>query len=99
MLAIANWLSVCLMFALANRHSFLLFAIVMAVVIAALMGLHGQTKLASEWVWLDIVGEGGTAVLIFSWLMWVARSRPGGRVTLLLLSGLVCVFLAMWTDA
>lgn len=70
-----------------------------ALLITFAMAWHGSSKTGAQWVWLDIVGEGGTAVLIFSWLNWVLRSRPGGRVTLLLCWGLSLVFLAIWTDA
>lgn len=83
-----------------SRYPFLLVPVAAtALLIALAMGWHGNVKPYQEWVWLDIVGEGGTAVLIFSWLSWVIRSRPGGRVTSLLCWGLSLVFLAMWTDA
>lgn len=95
---IANWLQVSPMYGTLLRHPFLCLALTAAMLISALMVGHGEAKPASEWVWLDIVGEGGTAILIFSWLVWVARSRPGGRVTRSLLAGLISVFLAMWTD-
>ena len=77
----------------------LLPVVLAALLILFAMAWHGSGKTSTQWVWLDILGEGGTAILIFSWLNWVLRSRPGGRVTRFLCWGLSLVFLAMWTDA
>lgn len=81
------------------RYPWLLLPTLLAAsAILLLMSWHGSAKPVQDWAWLDIVGEGGTALLILCWLSWVARSRPGGRVTALLLLGLSFVFLAMWAD-
>ncbi|GFM75468.1 GGDEF domain-containing protein [Pseudomonas cichorii] len=72
--------------------------------VAANMGLlaflaFGDIKYVSEWKWLDIIGEGGSAVLALIWLFLVFKSRPAGRVTNYLSVGLSCVFFSWWIDA
>lgn len=60
--------------------------------------LLGSAKPPGEWRWLDLVGEGGTALMAAWWMRIVLASRPAGRVTLLLALGLACVALGMWAD-
>lgn len=38
--------------------------------------------------WLDVTGEGGTALMVLIWIFFVLISRPAGRVTNLLIVGL-----------
>ena len=59
----------------------------------------GDLKPAAQWVWLDILGEGGSALLCLVWLGLVLKSRPAGRVTNFLALGLGLVFLSWWVDA
>lgn len=59
----------------------------------------GDLKPASQWVWLDILGEGGSALLCLVWLGLVLKSRPAGRVTNFLALGLGLVFFSWWVDA
>jgi diguanylate cyclase (GGDEF)-like protein len=59
----------------------------------------GQARPPAEWRLLDIVGEGGTALLAAGWLWIVLGSRPAGRVTLLLALGLTALALGAWADA
>lgn len=72
--------------------------------IAANAGLQiylatGQLKAWAEINWMDVAGEGGSAVLALAWLIMLLRSRPAGRVTRLLALGLCCVFFSWWMDA
>lgn len=67
--------------------------------IALLFALLGSPRAAAEWRWLDLVGEGGTALMAAYWMHIVLGSRPAGRVTLLLALGLAGVALGMWADA
>lgn len=53
----------------------------------------------AEWVWLDILGEGGSALLPLAWLVLILKSRPAGWVSSLLALGLGCVFFSWWVDA
>lgn len=58
----------------------------------------GDIKTTSEWNWLDIVGEGGLALLALIWLLLILHSRPAGRVTQFLSLGLSAVFIAGFQD-
>ncbi|MCC2970744.1 GGDEF domain-containing protein [Massilia sp. IC2-476] len=52
----------------------------------------------AQWNWMDIAGEGGTALLAALWCLIVLGSRPDGRVTRLLAGGLACIMLGSWAD-
>jgi len=52
----------------------------------------------AQWNWMDIAGEGGTALLAAVWCLIVLNSRPDGRVTRLLAGGLACIMLGSWAD-
>lgn len=58
----------------------------------------GQIKTWAEINWMDVAGEGGSAVLALTWLIMLLHSRPAGRVTRLLALGLACVFFSWWMD-
>lgn len=58
----------------------------------------GQIKPWAEINWMDVAGEGGSAVLALAWLIMLLHSRPAGRVTRLLALGLACVFFSWWMD-
>lgn len=60
--------------------------------------LVGTPKTWDEVDWLDVVGEGGTAIALAVWMILILGSRPNGRVTDLLTLGLGFMFLAMWQD-
>lgn len=63
-----------------------------------LYGSLGQAKPMALWNWMDIVGEGGTALMSALWALLILGSRPGGRVTLLLAGGLSAIMLGAWVD-
>ncbi len=48
--------------------------------------------------WIDVIGEGGSALALAVWMVLILGSRPAGRVTDLLTLGLGFMFLAMWQD-
>ncbi|MCQ2028470.1 GGDEF domain-containing protein [Stutzerimonas zhaodongensis] len=58
----------------------------------------GEIKTWAEINWMDVAGEGGSAVLSLVWLIMLLHSRPAGRVTRLLALGLSCVFFSWWMD-
>ncbi len=58
----------------------------------------GALKPFAQWQWLDVVQEGGTALLAATWCLLVLASRPEGRVTRLLACGLACIMLGSWAD-
>ncbi|WP_349741415.1 GGDEF domain-containing protein [Roseateles cavernae] len=68
---------------------------------AALLWLYaqqGQARPLAQWVWLDIVGEGGMALMVGVWLVYVRASRPAGPVTSLLCLGLAGMLLGGFVD-
>lgn len=81
-------------------HRLKLVALLLAANAALLLHLGaGDLKPMGDWVWLDILGEGGSALLCLVWLGLVLKSRPAGRVTNFLALGLGLVFLSWWVDA
>lgn len=64
----------------------------------AVYGSLGEAKAMAEWKWMDIVGEGGTAVMSALWTVLILGSRPSGRVTHLLAGGLAAIMLGAWVD-
>lgn len=84
---------------LLKLHRLKLAALLLAANLGLLLHLAaGDLKPLAEWVWLDILGEGGSALLALVWLGLVLKSRPAGRVTNLLALGLGCVFFSWWVD-
>ncbi|SIS43513.1 diguanylate cyclase (GGDEF) domain-containing protein [Thalassolituus maritimus] len=70
----------------------------MALLLTGLSAGLGAPKGMAAIDWVDVVGEGSTALALVVWLLMVLRSRPAGRVTNLLTLGLGFMFLAMWQD-
>ncbi|MGF0238820.1 GGDEF domain-containing protein [Rhodococcus sp. IEGM1300] len=88
------------MFSVLKPHRWKLFSLLLAANLGLLLYLAcGELKSISEWVWLDIVGEGGTALLVLLWLGLVLKSRPAGRVTNYLALGLSFIFFSWWIDS
>ncbi len=58
----------------------------------------GDTKHWGVINWLDVISEGGAALLALVWLLLILQSRPAGRVTQWLSLGLSCIFLAGFQD-
>jgi len=81
------------MFSVLKPHRWKLALLLIAANLGLLLHLAcGELKSVSEWVWLDIIGEGGSALLALIWLGLVLKSRPAGRVTQYLALGLSCIF-------
>lgn len=81
-----------------HRKKFLLiFVLALAEPLAAI--LFGESKAWSDIQWVDVLGEGGSAVAVGVWMLLILGSRPAGRVTDLLTLGLGFMFLAMWQDS
>ena len=88
------------MFSVLKPHRWKLALLLLAANTGLLLHLAcGELKSVSEWVWLDIVGEGGSALLALVWLGLVLRSRPAGRVTNYLALGLSGIFFSWWIDS
>lgn len=63
-----------------------------------LYGGLGSPKPLAQWKWMDIVAEGGTALMAALWALLILGSRPGGRVTVLLAGGLIAIMFGAWAD-
>ncbi|WP_193075024.1 GGDEF domain-containing protein [Pseudomonas sp. FME51] len=61
--------------------------------------LAGEIKPVAAWDWLDIAGEGGSAILLLTWLGLLLKSRPAGYVTNLLFMGMACLFFSLFMDS
>jgi len=82
-----------------KHHRWKLGLLGLAANIGVLLNLaFGTPKAFHEWQWLDIIGEGGTALFVLLWLVLVLKSRPTGRVTNYLSIGLCCIFFSWWMD-
>lgn len=80
-----------------HRHS--LAAAALAVLACLLLyASAGVPKPYAAWRWMDIVAEGGMAVVAGLWFVMTLSSRPGGLVTRLLAGGLAAVMLGSWAD-
>lgn len=59
----------------------------------------GDLKPRAEWHWMDLFSEGGMALMVGVWLLYVRGSRPAGRVTTWLVLGLAAMLVGEWVDA
>jgi diguanylate cyclase (GGDEF)-like protein len=85
--------------AMLRLHRLTLFSAGLALVVWYLLYANiGTAKPFYHWKWMDIVSEGGTALMAGVWLLFTLSSRPGGRVTNLLAGGLAAIMLGSWAD-
>lgn len=80
-----------------HRAKLLLLAVIANTSLVASLIL-GDVKTWGEIDWLDVFGEGGTAAMLLTWLIFILRSRPAGRVSTILTAGFGLIFLALWQD-
>jgi len=86
-----------------QKKTHISITILTSLALLAIAGLYlyllaGDIKLLRDIKWLDVVAEGGTTILALFWLVLLLRSRPAGRVTLLLALGLSCFVFSWWMD-
>jgi diguanylate cyclase (GGDEF)-like protein len=80
-------------------HRPLLFGTAVALLLCLLSYVSmGTLKPMQRWQWMDIIGEGGSAVVVGIWLLMLLSSRPRGLVTTLLAIGLAAIMLGEWAD-
>lgn len=79
-------------------RSALIVMLLVSTLCALLYGSLGSVKAMADWNWMDIVGEGGTAIMSAIWALLILGSRPSGRVTSLLAGGLAAIMLGAWVD-
>ena len=88
------------MFSLLKLHLNKILLMVSLITLSALVSLSiGETKEWAQVDWLDVAGEGGSAIALAVWMIFILGSRPQGYVTDLLTFGLGLMFLAFWQDA
>ena len=80
-----------------HQWKLLLLGLAANITLSASLAL-GDIKNWSHINWLDVVSEGGAALLALVWLLLILHSRPRGRVTQWLSIGLGCIFLASFQD-
>lgn len=80
-----------------HRAKLLLLAVLANLSLLACFAV-GDTKFWHEIQWLDVIGEGGGALMVLAWLVLVLGSRPAGRVSNLMFAGMALIFLAMFQD-
>lgn len=61
--------------------------------------LLGEIKYWGEIDWVDVIGEGGSAIAVATWMLLILGSRPTGRVSNLLSIGLAIMFFALLQDS
>ena len=57
-----------------------------------------QPRALAQWKWMDVFGEGGTVLLVATWLGYVRAARPAGVVTNWLSLGLAGMLMGGWVD-
>ncbi|TDP01913.1 hypothetical protein [Marinomonas balearica] len=83
----------------ARPHIYWLIALVLTVFSLTFLNMSASdVKRVSDWSWIDIFGEGATALFLGVWLCIVLASRPKGRTTNWLAFGLLGVFASCYQD-
>lgn len=80
-----------------HKHKGMLLVALMTITLLGNWSV-GDVKLWSEIDWIDVVGEGGSALAMALWILFIWGSRPLGRVTNLLSLGLGFMLIAFWQD-
>jgi len=80
------------------HRSLLLILVVMLASVLTLTLSYGHYKGHSQIDWFDVAGEGGITAMTLLWIFFILLSRPKGRVTNLLFSGLAIMNLSMTLD-
>lgn len=83
-------------FPLHRKKFTLIFGLALAELTAAIW--LAELKVLADINWLDVLGEGGSAIAVAVWMVLILGSRPAGRVTDWLTLGLGFLFLSMWQD-
>jgi len=83
---------------LADELFYPLIALLLAAFTLAFATL-GELKPLAQWHWMDVFSEGGMALMVGVWLIYVRSSRPAGGVTTWLVLGLAAMLIGEWVDA
>lgn len=86
-------------FSLLKLHSRLIALVLISITATIVFSaIIGELKPASEFEWTDTLGEGGITLMTLTWIFFTLISRPAGRVTTLLIVGLVFMNVSMLLD-
>lgn len=86
-------------FKLLKLHSKLITLVLLFISVTVLFAASiGELKPASEFEWSDTLGEGGITLMTLVWIFFTLISRPAGRVTMLLIVGLLFMHVSMLLD-
>ena len=80
-----------------HRHLFIILLLVIASVLMLTLQL-GELKNVNDIDFLDVIGEGGITVMTLVWIFFILISRPSGKVTVLLFTGLTLTHISMLLD-
>lgn len=82
------------------KHHSKLIVINLALILLTLFIVSATStpKAFSEVEMVDVIGEGGTALMALIWIFFVLISRPAGRVTNFLVMGLGCLHMSLLMD-
>ncbi len=80
-----------------HRLSLLLLSLGL-LVLGLLYGAAGEAKGVAFIKWMDVVGEGGSALFASAWLLLILSGRPRGLVSRLLALGMGGIILSLWAD-
>ena len=86
-------------FYLLRLHRHTLFYCVLGIILTITLTFSvGDLKPFSSFDWPDLLGEGGIAAITLIWIFFILISRPTGRVTNLLVTGLMLLHISMLLD-
>ena len=86
-------------FHLLRHHTGLVVAVLTLIVLTITNSwLIGEAKLYQEIEWTDTIGEGGIALMTLVWIFFTLISRPMGKVTTLLVIGLLFMHVSLLID-
>lgn len=76
----------------------LVWALVLPMLTLLLSSSIGEPKPVGDIEWTDVLGEGGICLLTLVWIFFTLISRPAGKVTLLLVWGLLFMHVSLLVD-
>lgn len=80
------------------HHRLILMVVTMIAVTIGFAASIGELKPMAEVEWVDTLGEGGTCLMALVWIFFTLISRPSGRVTNLLIIGLLFLHISLLLD-
>ncbi|MGY0613764.1 hypothetical protein [Vibrio sp. FJH11] len=80
-------------------HRFWLVILVISLsVLFAFNYLNGYVKQREQLDWLDIIGEGSSAIMVLVWVLVILSTRTPGKITNYFSLGFICILLSLSQD-